>query len=114
MEERFLQQLKKGVLEMMVLEAICRKETYGYELLTTLREATGGLFTLKEGTLYPILYRLEDEGLILSSWSQGEGRNAPKKMYAATAQGRAQRLRHRQVWKDFLTAVDDFYREEAE
>lgn len=114
MEERFLQQLKKGVLEMMVLEAICRRETYGYELLTTLREANGGLFSLKEGTLYPILYRLEDEGLILSSWSQGAGRNAPKKMYAATEKGLAQRLRHRQVWKEFLTAVDGFYREESE
>lgn len=114
MEDRLLQQLKKGVLEMMVLEAICRKETYGYELLTTLREASGGLFTLKEGTLYPILYRLEDDGMIVSSWSHGEGRNAPKKMYAATEQGRAQRLRYRQVWKGFLAAVNDYFGEEAE
>ena len=80
MEDRLLQQLKKGVLEMMVLEAICRKETYGYELLTTLREATGGLFTLKEGTLYPILYRLEDDGFITAAWSVGEGKTAPKKI----------------------------------
>lgn len=114
MEERFIQQLKKGVLEMLVLEAVCRKETYGYELLTTLREASGGLFTLKEGTLYPILYRLEDDGMIISSWSKGEGRNAPKKMYAATEQGQEARIRHRQVWKKFLSAVDGFYREEME
>ncbi len=114
MEERFIQQLKKGVLEMLVLEAVCRKETYGYELLTSLREASGGLFTLKEGTLYPILYRLEDDGMIVSSWSKPEGRAAPKKMYAATEQGRAQRLKHRQVWRDFTAAVDRFYREETE
>lgn len=114
MEERFVQQLKKGVLEMLVLEAVCRKETYGYELLTTLREASGGLFTLKEGTLYPILYRLEDDGMIVSSWSTGEGRAAPKKMYSSTEQGRAARLRHRQVWREFTAAVDGFYGEVVE
>lgn len=114
MEERFVQQLKKGVLEMLVLEAVCRKETYGYELLTTLRDASGGLFALKEGTLYPILYRLEDDGMIASSWSKGEGRTAPKKMYAATREGQAQRLRQKQVWKQFLCAVEEFYGEGSE
>lgn len=114
MEERFIQQLKKGVLEMLVLEAVCRSETYGYELLTTLREASGGLFTLKEGTLYPILYRLEDEGMIVSSWSAAAGRAAPKKMYAATERGQTERLRQRQVWKDFTAAVDGFYGEESQ
>ena len=114
MEERFVQQLKKGVLEMLVLEAVCRKETYGYELLTTLREASGGLFTLKEGTLYPILYRLEDDGMIVSSWSKPEGRAAPKKMYAATDRGREARLRQRLVWQAFVGAVDGFYGEGSE
>jgi len=84
LEDRFLQQLKKGVLEMLVLETICAGPTYGYALLTHLKEQTSGLFALKEGTLYPILYRLEDDGLIVSNWSAPEGRTAPKKMYAAT------------------------------
>lgn len=114
MEDRILQQLKKGVLEMLVLEAVCRKETYGYELLTTLREASGGLFTLKEGTLYPILYRLEDEGMIASSWSAGEGRTAPKKIYAATEKGQAERLRQRALWGHFTETVERFYGEGAE
>ena len=108
MDERFAQQLKKGVLEMMVLEAICRRETYGYELLTTLREATGGLFSLKEGTLYPILYRLEDDGFIAASWSAGQGRTAPKKIYTATESGRAEALRRRSVWQHFARIVDGF------
>ena len=64
MEERFLQQLKKGVLELLVLQTICRGPTYGYELIAQLGSRSGGLFTLREGTLYPILYRLEDDGLI--------------------------------------------------
>ena len=111
MEDRYLQQLKKGVLEMLVLRLISRKPAYGYELLNRLKTDSDGLFTLKEGTLYPILYRLEDDGMIVSSWSRPEGRAAPKKMYSATEQGRAARLRHRQVWQRFIAAVDGFYGE---
>jgi len=111
MDDRFLQQLKKGVLEMLVLETVCRGSTYGYELLTGLRQQSRELFSLKEGTLYPILYRLEDDGLIQSSWSQGQGRSAPKKMYAATEKGLLERQRRWQVWEAFSHTVNGFYQE---
>ena len=88
MEDRYLQQLKKGVLELLVLQAICRGPTYGYELLSRLSSCSGGMFTLREGTLYPILYRLEDDGLIEAVWRQESGRAAPRKIYSATEQGR--------------------------
>ncbi|MBR6747891.1 MAG: helix-turn-helix transcriptional regulator, partial [Clostridia bacterium] len=67
MEERLLQQLKRGVLEMLVLGLVSEAPTYGYELLSKLKERSGGLFVLKDGTLYPILYRLEDDDLIEAS-----------------------------------------------
>lgn len=108
MDDRFLQQLKKGVLEMVVLETVCRGSTYGYELLTSLRAQSDDLFALKEGTLYPILYRLEDEGMIQSSWSQGNGRTVGKKMYSATEKGQQERLRRWHVWKNFAETVDGF------
>lgn len=111
MDDRFLQQLKKGVLEMLVLETICKGSTYGYELMTGLKARSNGMFALKEGTLYPILYRLEDEELIQSSWSQGEGRVAPKKMYTATEKGMQERLRRWQIWGAFASAVDAFCEE---
>ena len=106
-----LQQLKKGVLEMLALEIICQKSTYGYELMARLKAQSSSLFSLKEGTLYPILYRLEDEGLIVSAWSQGVGKNAPKKMYCATEKGHQERLRRYQVWKTFSDTVDRFFGE---
>jgi len=102
MEDRFSQQLKKGILEMLVLELVCEKATYGYELLTRLREQSDGMFTLKEGTLYPILYRLEDDGMIFSNWQQGAGRAAPKKIYRATEAGIAERNRRRDLWHGFF------------
>lgn len=112
MEDRFLQQLKKGVLEMLVLNTICKKTTYGYELMAELKTRSNDLFALKEGTLYPILYRLEDEGMIESSWSQGEGKISPKKMYTATAKGRQEAERRFQVWKTFSQTVNGFNQED--
>lgn len=111
MDDRFLQQLKKGVLELIVLETICRGSTYGYELLTNLKAQSSGLFTLKEGTLYPILYRLEDDGMIQSSWSQGAGRVAPKKMYTATEKGKQECLHRWQIWTNFANTVNGFSQE---
>lgn len=108
LEDRFLQQLKKGVLEMLVLETICAGPTYGYALLTHLKEQTSGLFALKEGTLYPILYRLEDDKLIVSNWSTPEGRTAPKKMYTATEAGYNARRERAQIWHDFADTVSTY------
>lgn len=109
MEDRFYQQLKKGVLEMLVLQLICEKPTYGYELISRLKERSCGRFTLKEGTLYPILYRLEDDGMIAARWSQGEGRVAPKKMYEATEAGRLENIRRFSLWQEFEETVTSFF-----
>lgn len=108
MEDRFAQQLKKGVLEMLVLQLICTRPTYGYELLSRLKECSAGRFTLKEGTLYPILYRLEDDGLIAAKWSQGAGRTAPKKIYEATAAGREENICRQGIWREFEETVNAF------
>lgn len=111
MEDKFSQQLKKGVLELLVLKLICASPTYGYELQKRLKECSDGMFQLKEGTLYPILYRLEDDGLIQSGWQSGEGRAAPKKIYTATDRGRAENQRRQQVWQEFSETVDMFLEE---
>ncbi len=111
MESRISQQLKKGVLEMLALQLICRQPTYGYELLSLLKEGSAGRFALKEGTLYPILYRLEDDGMISARWSQGEGRTAPKKIYEATPAGREENAQHQLVWREFQEIVNGFFRE---
>ena len=114
MEDRFCQQLKKGILELLTLRLICKKPAYGYELLIKLREESDGALSLKEGTLYPILYRLEDEGLIVARWSQGEGRVAPKKIYEATPSGFEALRRRREIWMDFQTIVNTFLGEDTE
>lgn len=80
MESRFSRQMKKGVLEMLVLGLVCEQPGHGYELLNRLAVRSGGFLHTREGTLYPILYRLEDDGFISSSWQTGgTARTAPKK-----------------------------------
>ena len=113
MEDKFLQQMKKGVLELLVLQRVCTRPAYGYELLTHLKDCSDGLFALKEGTLYPILYRLEDDGLIESSWTAGEGRAAPKKVYSPTAQGREELVRRKELWGSFAATVDTILKGET-
>ena len=112
MEDRYLQQLKKGVLEMLVLEMVCDAPTYGYELILRLKEKSNGFFSLKEGTLYPILYRLEDDGMIESKWLQGEGRSTPKKIYCVTDKGRQSRMERHDTWTAFVGSVNRFYEED--
>ncbi len=99
-------QLKKGVLEILVLHQIAQEPQYGYMLLQDLREKSDGFFQLKEGTLYPILYRLEDAGWIESYWVEAEGRGNPKKFYRITQAGQKQADDSLALWKTFAAAVN--------
>lgn len=105
MEDKFTQQIKKGVLELLVLKLICDQPSYGYQLQKQLSQLSDGLFQLKEGVLYPILYRLEDDGLIVSGWQQGQGRAAPKKIYRATPLGHQENSRRQEIWQTFTDRV---------
>ena len=107
-ETRLESQLKKGVLEMLVLRLLCRAPGHGYALMERMNETSGGMFQLKEGTLYPILYRLEDEGLIESSWQAGPGRGAPKKVYTVTDAGRRAQRDQSALWRRFCACVAQF------
>jgi PadR family transcriptional regulator, regulatory protein PadR len=79
---RAVTELRRGVLQVAVL-SLLREPAYGYDLLRVLSEA--GLAT-EEGTLYPVLRRLEGEGLLDSVWDTSGSR--PRKYYRTTDEGR--------------------------
>lgn len=105
MNQRFERNLKKGVLEMLVLKLLAQEEKYGYQLICQLKETSGELFNLKEGTLYPILYRLEDEGLVTNRWSEPQGREVSRKYYSITDAGRQNLKEMQQLWQEFSAQV---------
>ena len=80
MESQFSRQMKKGVLEMLVLGLVCEQPGHGYELLNRLAVRSGGFLHTREGTLYPILYRLEDGGLVTSRMRRS-AHSAKKNIY---------------------------------
>ena len=77
-------QLRKGTLEGCILKIIDREPTYGYAIATTLRDS--GFDDLTEGTLYPLLLRLERKGLIAAEDRAGSG-GAGRKHYRRTPDG---------------------------
>lgn len=95
-------QLKKGVLSILILEMISIKDRYGYELIQELDVASSGYYKLKEGSLYPVFYRLEDDGLIESYKVEiGEKRKVPRKYYKITELGQTRLKEMKNAWNEF-------------
>jgi PadR family transcriptional regulator, regulatory protein PadR len=100
----FDKELKRGTLEMILLRLISERQMYGYELAATLEKRGGSLFRLKEGTLYPVLYRLEKAGHIEARWETLE-RGVPRKYYRLTKTGVKFLEARIAEWKEFTAAI---------
>ena len=104
-EKSLARELKRGTLEMILLKLLSPKPMYGYELITTLENQGGESFQLKEGTLYPVLYRLENAGLVETQWETLE-RSVPRKYYKLTKSGSRELQRLIGEWHAFAGAVN--------
>ena len=103
-------ELMKGSTVILILTLLDSKDMYGYEMTKELERRSDGVFTLKEGTLYPILHTLETERLVDAYWSEESGRK--RKYYRMTEQGRRQLQEKKQEWRVFRDAVDRVLGEE--
>jgi PadR family transcriptional regulator, regulatory protein PadR len=83
--DRRITQLRKGILELAVMGVLYHERHYGYSLVRVLTET--GSISLKEGTIYPILARLDRDGLVRSEWVESD-QGPPRKYYALTSSGR--------------------------
>jgi PadR family transcriptional regulator PadR len=96
--ERWEQQLRKGSLEMATLAALWTGRLYGLEIIRRFEDSSQ--LALTEGTIYPILSRLKNEGLLASEWVEAQAGH-PRKYYWLTGAGRA-RLKHMaETWTEF-------------
>ena len=83
--DRRITQLRKGILELAVMGVLYHERHYGYSLVRALTET--GSISLKEGTIYPILARLDRDGLVRSEWVESD-QGPPRKYYELTSSGR--------------------------
>ena len=92
-------ELLKGSTSMLILSILEEKNMYGYQMILCMKEKSQGMFEMKEGTLYPILYRLEDDGLVESQWSVPQNKESSRKYYCLTEKGKEQLKALKLLWK---------------
>jgi PadR family transcriptional regulator, regulatory protein PadR len=97
----------RGHLETLILSVLDRGEAHGLEILHRLDRAGCGLLHLKEGSLYPALYRLEEDGKIQAVWEeQPHGRRgARRRIYQLSAKGKRELAKGRVEWASFVQII---------
>ena len=93
---------------MILLCLIGRKETYGYEIITELNHSAPVLGYAKEGTVYPILYRLQEAGLIQCRLARAAANGGAKKYYSLTEKGREVLKELILFWSSYENCVNGF------
>jgi PadR family transcriptional regulator, regulatory protein PadR len=93
----------KGHLDLLLLSALSAGPAHGYAVISALRDRSEGTFDLPEGTIYPALHRLEDAGLLGSSWADAGGRR--RRVYALTDKGVAALAAQQTEWRRFARGM---------
>ncbi|QIA10008.1 PadR family transcriptional regulator [Draconibacterium halophilum] len=95
---RWKSQIKKGLIEYMILLFLEKKTYYGYELIDMIRELSS--IEIAEGTLYPLLNRLKKDGMLSSRWHELES-GIPRKYYTITNKG-AEQIQQMNAYFDLI------------
>ena len=93
----------KGTLPTLILEALMDEPCHGYRIAQTIKERSRGVLDFKEGTLYPALHKLENEGMVESYDSVEKGRT--RRYYRITGTGRTMLAKDREHWRELSQAV---------
>jgi PadR family transcriptional regulator, regulatory protein PadR len=97
-------EILKGHLDMIVLATLSAGPAHGYAVIEEIRRRSGGAFDLPEGTVYPVLHRLEQAGLLSSRWVTADsGRR--RRVYGVTKRGDKALAERREVWEEFSKAI---------
>jgi transcriptional regulator len=101
--------LLPGTLELIVLQLLKAEPTNGYDLTLRIQAITNDVLNVNAGSLYPALYRLEQRGLLSTTWAESDtGRRV--KLYSVTAAGRKQLAQQRESWERFASALSAILR----
>jgi PadR family transcriptional regulator, regulatory protein PadR len=103
--QRQSDELLRGMLDMLVLKALQLGPMHGWGITERLEQGSRNALRVGQGSLYPALYRLEEQGLVSSSWGVSDN-NRRARFYALTAPGRARLAEERQMWRRLSRAVE--------
>jgi transcriptional regulator len=96
--------LLQGTLDLLILKTIAREPVHGWGIAKRIQNLSGDVLAVGQGSLYPALHRLEQQGWVRAEWRESElGRSA--KFYALTPQGRKQLQRELDSWGRLSSAV---------
>ncbi|HUW03279.1 MAG TPA: helix-turn-helix transcriptional regulator [Acidimicrobiales bacterium] len=98
-------QALKGHMDLLVLAVLADGAKHGYAVIEHLKTRSGDVFDLPEGTVYPVLHRLERSGHLASDWSVVQGRR--RRTYAITPKGLRAFGEQRKAWAGFSEAVSN-------
>ena len=99
------QELLKGTLDMLILQALREGTMHGYGVARWIEERTEGTLMIEEGSLYPALYRMEKRGWVESEWGASEN-NRRARYYEMTDRGRKQLDEETQSWARLVWAIN--------
>ena len=97
-------ELKKGSAELLILSLVEPRPRHGYEISKLIESRSDGRVRFKVGSLYPLLYRLEERGWIAGRWIEKPGERR-RRFYRLTAAGRRVLAAQRDNWREFVDAV---------
>ena len=98
--------LTKNLNEMLILATLFKDKKHGYQIALDIEEKSDGLFKFNHGTLYPILHKLEKDGLIKGTWKNG-GSKRQRKYYTITTKGKNYAQAQLAGWKGFFKEFFD-------
>jgi transcriptional regulator len=96
--------LLPGTLDLLILKAVSLKPLHGYGVLLRIQQISGHALEIPQGSLYPALYRLEHQGLIVAEWGQSDN-NRRAKYYTLTAGGRRRLREETDGWNRLAAAM---------
>lgn len=103
--EKTRSDLLQGTLDMLILKTLALEPMHGWGISQRIQQISEGVLSINQGSLYPALYRLEQQGWIESEWGSSEN-NRQAKYYTLTKTGRRQLVEERQHWEKLSAAVN--------
>lgn len=97
--------LQKGSAELLVLSMLDGRDRHGYEIAQRIEALSDGRLSFQAATLYPLLYRLEQRGLVAGRWVEKAGERR-RRFYRLTPEGRRALGVQRRAWRDFFDAIE--------